>query len=76
MTKKDLLSILKIILIPELKKAIKTNEKSEEKHAKEDSPIAWYYCGLAAAQKYHLEQLEKIADALEGKQKKKENEEE
>ena len=67
---KDLISILKLVLIPQLKEQLENHKKTADEFSDKDSNLAWFYTGVVSGEEEYLKTLNKIVDALEGKGEK------
>lgn len=69
---RELIGILKNVIIPRLKKTYEENEKIEKEGDEENrqSEIAWFHAGWNLGIKSHIEDCEKVIRWFEGDKKK------
>lgn len=72
---KELIGILKTVIIPQLKKHIEEDNEKMKELIEENNFMAWYYNGLILGEERHLKELENIIRWFEGN-KEDENKEE
>ncbi len=73
---KELIGILKVVIIPQLIKNIEEDNKKMKELIEENNFMAWYYNGLILGEERHLKELENIIRWFEGNKKDENDKEE